>query len=686
MLTWVFYLLSATVFIGLIAYWITGIFNRSGKQKKFANMIYISVGGIFVSAMLLFYPFTLDVLRGTIAYPIVAVILSAHNAIRLFIVDCSLEEFITTADNISEVLANLCIWLASFLYIIAPLLTAGAAFTLFKSLISRASLFFGRNKDAYIFSELNNKSLALAKDIRQHDPTCMLVFTDVYSENNEISCEQTEAAKAIHAIMLKNDIAAENFHKHSTKTKLYFFIIGTNDDENISQSIALCQKYEKPKLFKQNSTNYVGGYDYPREGDTRLFLFSEKQSYDLHLSSLTTKHIVLRRISPISSSILNILYERGRDIFFGINTEEAKSHPVIPINSDEPISNDVEECTFKADAPRPTGNKVLNPSTGEYEDERLISALVIGAGGLYGTEMIRALSWFCQMHPFKLEINAFDKSDDAASKLRSICPEMFDCNPADKDYKQSNKTYNDNFTDPGEAQYKISVYQGFDASLAEFDDAVQKLTQTSYVFVALGSDDENIKVATKIRILLRRQGINPVIHTIIYNSDNVNTLKKGTIHSGSTYGIVPLGSIDIVYSQKTLLNTDLEDAALARHNAYTKRILEQNGASPEERTKKIKESEDAFWRYDYNYRSNTASALHSMYKKICKLPGFDKPVSERNDKEKELVRVTEHRRWNAHLRSEGYVFSQTRDKLAKTHNLLVSFYKLDISEQEKDDD
>ena len=45
----------------------------------------------------------------------------------------------------------------------------------------------------------------------------------------------------------------------------------------------------------------------------------------------------------------------------------------------------------------------------------------------------------------------------------------------------------------------------------------------------------------------------------------------------------------------------------------------------------------------------------------------------------------EHKRWNAYVRSEGFVKSAKRDKLAKTHHLLVPFKELPYEEQIKDD-
>ena len=64
--------------------------------------------------------------------------------------------------------------------------------------------------------------------------------------------------------------------------------------------------------------------------------------------------------------------------------------------------------------------------------------------------------------------------------------------------------------------------------------------------------------------------------------------------------------------------------------------------------------------------------------------------AERTEEEKQLLRVIEHRRWNAYMRAEGYCYSGSRDKqsrndLAKLHNDLVPFDLLTEEEKAKDD-
>ena len=64
----------------------------------------------------------------------------------------------------------------------------------------------------------------------------------------------------------------------------------------------------------------------------------------------------------------------------------------------------------------------------------------------------------------------------------------------------------------------------------------------------------------------------------------------------------------------------------------------------------------------------------------------EKKPSDRTEQEKHVLRLLEHRRWNAYMRSEGYVYSEKRNNLAKTHNCLVTFDLLSQKDKEKDDD
>ena len=73
-------------------------------------------------------------------------------------------------------------------------------------------------------------------------------------------------------------------------------------------------------------------------------------------------------------------------------------------------------------------------------------------------------------------------------------------------------------------------------------------------------------------------------------------------------------------------------------------------------------------------------------KKLCGIAGVDKEPCDRTEEELVGLRVLEHQRWNAYMRSEGFTYAPKRNNLAKTHHCLVPFGELSLEEQKKDDD
>ena len=233
------------------------------------------------------------------------------------------------------------------------------------------------------------------------------------------------------------------------------------------------------------------------------------------------------------------------------------------------------------------------------------------------------------------------------------------------------KRFNGNFTIEGEAKYKITIHSGMDIDTAAFDKAVTALPQSTYVVVALGDDDKNISTAIKLRSLFKRNGYEPVIQAIVYDTDKKDALSDIRNFKKEEYNIRFIGDMRYSYSEAVILHSDVERAALERHLKWGE--------------------EKDFWQYDYNYKSSIASAIHCVMKKRCGMAGIEKAPADREENERRALRVLEHCRWNAYMRSEGYVYGGTVERsgrcdLAKMHNCLVPFDKLPLKEQEKDDD
>ena len=347
--------------------------------------------------------------------------------------------------------------------------------------------------------------------------------------------------------------------------------------------------------------------DYRNRAGTNLYVFAGSADSELLLQSAEKGKVLVRRINDIRSLINRTLYDKGHRIF-----ETARR------------SGDVRE----------------------------INAVVVGLGR-YGSCMVKALSWFCQMDGYKLTVHAFDRDPWAAKKFTAQCPELM------------SPQYN-GVRIPGEAEYSITVHPGLPAETDDFAKAIGDLPGATYLFVALGNDEDNLRTATWLRMLYERMGSHPLIQTVIFNAAQKEALQDIENYRGQKYDIDFIGDLKSSYSAEVILSSELESEALARH-------LRWGG-------------EEEFWKFEYNYRSSVASAIHKKMKLQCGIPGIEKAVADRTVEELWALRRLEHRRWNAYMRSEGYCYGSVRNDLARTHPCLVPFDMLSEKDQEKDDD
>ncbi len=574
-----------------IAVFIVGIalsIKIHNKSNGINNSFYCAAITVFLSAVIVFLPIYSQVFDNNILGVIKICLLSVHNTIRLFIVDGEFSIVTDYLDTNCFVYQPYSIF-AAVLFVLAPLLTFSVVLSFFKNIFSYQKILLNYNSELCVFSELNEKSLALAKSLAESNNKRFFVFNDVFDNGGEMSFELTNEAKKINSICLKKDITAFKLDMHNKKSRVSFFIIGENDTENIEQCVFLIDNFKN------------------RE-NTDIYIFSNSLDSELLLGSADKGKIKLRRINEIESIIFRNFYENGEKLF------------------DNAV--DSENC-------------------------KKISALILGSGS-YGKEVLKLLTWLCQMDGYRLYIDLFDQNDNVVSKLNAECPELL------------NDVHNGYFEDYEDAQYSINIHQGIEYESKEFLEQMLLLKDISYVFVALGNDEQNIKAAYKIRSTLAKNGIYPQIQTVVYSSKKKNALSKATIFNKQKIDIDFIGDFESTYKERVFLKSDIEKLALDRHLKWGE--------------------EETFWKYEYNYRSSTASVLHKKMRSHCNIPGADKPVDARSDDEKLIIRKLEHRRWNAYMRSEGYSYSKIRNDMAKQHNCLVKFSELSLKDQLKDDD
>ncbi len=540
--------------------------------------------GVFAANFFMFMPVHISSSDTSVYGIIMSLLLSFLNSIQMFATGC---EFSVVKDSIAYCPSWLQVpyqaW-ASILYVLAPAFAAGFVLSLFKNISAVFRYVFSYNREVYVFSELNEKSLTLAQDIKTNNKKSVIVFTNVSETSEKTPSELIEKAKIYGAILFKKDISVVNFKRHSSAKTLNFFTIGDDENDNLNKSLSLIEGYKTRK-------------------NIRIYVFSTKIESSILLSSVDKGLIKVHRVNEVQSLVNRIFYEGGERLF-----ENAK---------------------------------ICDNGT------KKISAVVVGIGR-HGTEMLKALTWYCQMDGYEIEINAFDSDPLAKEKFTALAPELM------------SPKYNGVMVS-GEASYKITVRSGIDISTITFANEIAKINDATYVIVALGNDDININTAINLRMYFERMKIHPVIQAIVYNSEQKKALDGIKNYRGQEYDIEFIGDMESSYTEKVIIDSELENAALKRHLKWG--------------------NEEEFWAYEYNYRSSIASAIHLKARQKCGIAGADKKEGDLTQEERDAIEALEHRRWNAYMRAEGYIYSQSKDPssrndLAKMHHNLVDFDSL----------
>lgn len=563
--------------------------TRTNKSRQVLTPLNVLSAGVLITSILLFLPAYWLQQNDDCFREIKSLLLSLYSAIRLF-------AFEGDHDLIAETLTGeiLPVYLAfvTMMVVAAPLMTVSIVLSFFGELISYGRLLLGFFSPVYVFSELNDRSLALAADIHREKPKAKIVFTDVFEPSEDSAFELQERARDLGGILFQKDILSVNFGIHSKKAELWFFAIAQNEDSNINHGLRLIELY--------------GSRD-----NTNLYVFSTGAECEALLSSAQNGKMKVRRIDEVRSLINRILYDEGHLLF--------------------------------------------DPALPEMNGEKVITAVIVGMGK-HGSAMTRALTWFCQMEGYRPEIHGFDQDELSEEKFAARCPELMD--------ERFNGT-----TVPGEAHYRIEIHSGVHVETRTFAQQIHALKNTSYVLVSLGDDALNIRTAMNLRMLFEQCGAKPRIQAIVYNSGKCSALQGLKNFKNQPFNIDFIGDLETSYTERVIIDSELEEDALRRHLRWGQ--------------------ENEFWSFEYNYSSSIAAAIHARAKQRQNIPGAVKADEDLTEEERLLLEDLEHRRWNAYMRSEGYIYSghpekSSRNDLGKMHHDLIPYADLTEEEKRKD--
>ena len=573
------FILSAAILVAGIG---SILFNRKPKREKENRVKSVNklIFSTIASALVMFFPiyfalFEKDIhsIGSAIFVFFQAVFGSIHNVMRLFIID---GEYSFVAERIED---------APYWLHLPYSVLASIILSLLKNAYSSIAFVRAYYKEMFVFSELNKRSLALAKSIKYNHPRSKIVFTSVFESETEETHNLIEEAKLLGATCFKKDITFLRLQYHSLSRRIVMFLISDVEAENIRDSVFLIEKYRD------------------RE-NTELYVFAGDIEGELLLSSVDKHHMKVRRVNDRRFLVSNYIYRNGLKIYDDAYTDNETN-------------------------------------------KKIISTVMVGMGA-FGTEMLKTLVWYCQMDGYEVKLEAFDEDPNAENRFKALCPELMD------EENNGNKSELD-------AIYDIRIHSGVDVTTQSFVEIIKRIDNPTCLFVSLGEEKLNVKTAVELRKQFERQGRHPRIIAIVEDGYINKRLERIHNFKNQQYDLEFIGALDQAYSEETIMESELEQKALEVHLQWG--------------------DEDDFWRYEYNYRSSVATAIHNKVKENFGLMNEDYDP-------KKLVTL-EHRRWNAYMRSEGYIYSGSRDResrndLAKMHPDLVSLDKLNKEDIEKD--
>ena len=478
------------------------------------------------------------------------------------------------AINLNSMMGYFYLILLIILFLLTPALTVSFIVAYLERIISKFRFILSKNKKLYVFSELNDKSILLSKNLENKNKST-IVFCNI----------QDKKDVSIKSIKLNDKV--ENI-KFNSKSDITFYMVNTNEEENLNATLSLIDKY---KTFDKVKINVVN-----RTDETPIIL-----------DSMDKGKITVEIINETERAVFNLL-----------------------------------------------NNKPLFLNT----IDKTISVLIVGCGNV-GKEFLRDSVWCGMIPDYKLKFLVIDiKADIIKENITVEMPELLD-------------------------SYDITFLNA-DIKSSKAINMVKNRDDVNYILVSTDTDDKNIDIAIMLRrLFLKEFNREPLINLYIENDIKNEEILRLSNEKNNGYNLNAFGSIYELYHQNNIIDSEIEKIAREIHLAY----------NPDDKNL------EKYNLREYNKRSSRALALHIKYKLFYVLGNeytSDMKENQRLFKEKynseieNILSRNEHNRWNAYMRSIGYVYVSCGEVakyyesnghyihyLARRHPALVEYDELD---------
>ena len=342
-------------------------YNGENEDRKSSQMTPFRSFLILVSiAMFLMFVPVYDTLEGG-AWRTFC--LSIHNTMRLFVLDgdfAIINDYLASDYALNGVWAGIFREYSVFMFILAPIMSAGFVLSFVKDFWSQILSVIRRGKEIYYMSELNKSSIALARNIKEKNTKAIVVFFDVYHEQSEEHHELVERAIRYGAICFRKDIASVGLKRRRSIRK--FFFIGVNEEENLKQAIDLVGRCDNGLNKKEKAEFYI-------------FATTADSEFLVDALAERVKHqgdrLKIRRVDVTKNLAFNMVQE---------------------------------DCYV---FPRAT------------DKSKNVNVVIVGIGS-FGSELLKTYSWVSKIPGATTKIHLIDKDEKLREKIMLYYPELLE--------------------------------------------------------------------------------------------------------------------------------------------------------------------------------------------------------------------------------------------------------------------
>ena len=549
----------------------------------------------------------------------------------------------------SERLGSISFWriYTILLHLLMPLTAFGTILIYFLKIFGwfRYTLFRG-DREIILFSDLTDKTKAYAKRIDTNGK--LLIFCNTEDEE-KASFDEERSGNMIFTAQSEIQLL-----KQLQKRALTIMEMGENEELNLQRSVEIIHELEKysGKQTQSAVRQFFRKFLPDKVVEQKIFkLFADD------LTDEDKRSISLYTVSsdPEAAVIMDNLMKRGTEkplLYKQTMIDEYKCI-AFKLLHDHPLYKHVDEGTEKLDI------------------------MIVGFGRM-GQEVLKAISWAGCFPNTDTHIHVISRRGiENGEQLLSECPEL-----------GVDLLHKGGFEQPGNGGVRLNkdapiYYYSTETKGPVFDRIIRDLIRCRYIVVSLGDDFTTMSCALNIyRLVMRERYLKdssiclPEIHVRIRDDENMELFVSDAEDDHSVFGsFIRFGNDEDIYGTDQISKSELETMAVEARTIY----MDRNGLK------------DKNWAaYEYRPQSeknaNQAAGLHAFYKLhfMKNVKAVERTASEAVDleasrkvfdmlvssEEKEAFANWEHIRWQAYMRTEGFVGAPYE----KTKELYNSLY------------